>query len=94
MEEVGANCLEREGEIELAGKRIAVTHGDRKSLIDKLLRAEPHYLLSGHTHIPTDVWKGPVRCINPGALHRAEVWTVAILDLVKDDLHHIAISGP
>jgi len=32
-----------------------------------------------------------VRVINPGALHRAKVPTVAVLDTVSDVLEHIVV---
>lgn len=39
------------------------------------------YVLHGHTHIASDVWAGPVRVVNPGALHRSMLPTVATIDL-------------
>lgn len=44
------------------------------------------YILCGHTHIAADYQRGATRIINPGALHRASVHTVATLDLKTDDL--------
>ena len=40
----------------------------------------------GHTHEKRDEVVHNTRCINPGALHRAPVYTVAVLDTEDDTL--------
>lgn len=82
----GGTMLGWAGEIELAGRRIGVTHGHLSSEFRSLLKAEPDYLLFGHTHQWLDERDGPIRQINPGALHRAREWTVAMLDLDRDEV--------
>jgi putative phosphoesterase len=84
-------CLERMGEIEIRGRRIAVTHGDSDARLRRLAGAGPDYLLSGHTHRPADLRRGRTRWINPGALHRAAAWTVATLDLERDTLRILTL---
>jgi putative phosphoesterase len=79
------------GEITLAGRRIAVTHGDSPSIFRRLLQAAPDYLLFGHTHVPMDSGDAGTRQINPGALHRASTWTVALLDLETGALEFVPI---
>jgi putative phosphoesterase len=91
MADAGAVCLEWGGEVTLAGKRVAVTHGHMRTDVQRLLAARPDYLLSGHSHIPDDRRKGPTRRINPGALHRAGEFTVALLDLTTDDLRFLTV---
>lgn len=88
---IGGTCLDFGGEITLHKKRIAVTHGDIGKQVRRLAATEPHYLLFGHSHVPTDDREGPTRWINPGALHRAESWTVALLDLERDDLTFLKV---
>ncbi len=90
---VGGTALERGGLIELAGRRLAVTHGDSDRELHRLEAQEPHYLLTGHTHRVTDQRRGSMRCINPGALHRAPQWTVALLDLESDELSVLTIPN-
>jgi putative phosphoesterase len=90
---VGGVCLGRSGEIELAGKRVAVTHGDSLREVRKLVASKPDYLLYGHSHVPADERDGPTRWINPGALHRAAAWTVALLDLDTDALELLTIGS-
>ncbi len=89
---VGGDCLERGGELELAGRRIAVAHGDDPRAMRRLAVATPDYFLFGHSHVPTDHRDGPTRWINPGALHRAAEWTVALLDLESDELRFFTVA--
>ena len=86
-----AICLEWGDTVELSGKRIAITHGHLNSEMDRLLDANPDYLLTGHTHIASDVKSGATRHINPGALHRARRYSVATLNLATDELKFIEI---
>jgi putative phosphoesterase len=86
-----AVSLEWGGEIALAGKRIAVTHGHMHKDVRRLLAARPDYLLSGHSHLLADEMHDGVRRINPGALYRADRFTVALLDLATDDLKFLDV---
>jgi uncharacterized protein len=91
---IGVQCMDTFGVLELGGKRLAVTHGDEDHLIrrataDKTL----DYLFTGHTHVRKDQRAGPLRWINPGALHRAPVKTVCTLDLESDLLSPIDVPG-
>lgn len=89
----GGICLDRAGEITLAGKKIAVTHGDSNKEFHRLAAFEPDYLLFGHSHFPTDNREGSTRFINPGALHRASDYTVALLDLEADVLRMLSVRN-
>jgi putative phosphoesterase len=80
-------CYGSYGNLELAGKSIALIHGDDYRLKQRLLDEQKHdYLLQGHTHIRADQRIGRTRLINPGALHRAKEKTVATLDTQSDRL--------
>ena len=87
----GGNDLGWAGEVTMAGKRIAVTHGHLAGEFRRLLRSLPDYLLFGHSHQPLDERDGPIRRINPGALHRAREWTVALLDLDADSVRFLRV---
>jgi uncharacterized protein len=89
--EVEGVCLEWGGELTLADKRIAVVHGHLHTEVRKLLAGQPDYLLSGHSHRASDTCVGLTRWINPGALHRATEFTVALLDLERDALRFLAV---
>jgi putative phosphoesterase len=89
--EADGTCLEWGGEVTLADKRVAVTHGHMSSVVRRLFAAQPDYLLSGHSHTASARSAGPTRRINPGALHRVSVFTVAVLDLETDELQFLEV---
>jgi putative phosphoesterase len=91
IKKVSGTCLAWGGEIVLAGKRVGVVHGHLHTDVRRLLASSPDYLLSGHSHRASDVRVGPTRRINPGALHRATEFTVAVLDLERDALRFLAV---
>lgn len=88
---VNATCLEFAGEVELGGKRIAVTHGHLSRDVRRLLAAKPDYLLSGHSHEAHHRMEDGVQRINPGAIYRAERYSVALLDLATDHLRYLDV---
>lgn len=87
----GAVCLEWAGEVTVGGKRIAMTHGHLHKDLKRLLAAEPDYLFSGHSHQTDDCRHGVTRRINPGALHRARTYSVALLNLEDDELRFLNV---
>jgi putative phosphoesterase len=94
MAEAGGVCLGWGGEITFSagpGKRVAVTHGHMGTDVRRLLAARPDYLLSGHSHFASDHRDGATRRINPGALYRADEFTVALLDLETDALRFLTV---
>ena len=58
------------------------------------LAAEVRYLCHGHTHTALDARRGKTRVINPGALHRAAEYTVALLDTDTDTLTFYPVPRP
>jgi putative phosphoesterase len=93
---IGVHCLGAYGVLERAGKRLAVTHGDDFRLISRLQRPPTtvDYLFTGHTHVRHDQRINGVRCINPGALYRAAIKSVALLDLSTDTLTFLNVPEP
>ncbi|MBI1347714.1 YfcE family phosphodiesterase [bacterium] len=89
--EYRATCLELGCVIELAGRRIGVAHG-HSSDITRVRNAQPDFLLSGHTHVASDVIQNNIRRINPGALQRASEYTVAVLDLATEILTSLTVA--
>lgn len=90
--------------VRLAGRCLAVFHGHEPEfgrLIDALragradqvaaLVGDAQFVLYGHTHVAADEQLGGVRLINPGALHRARQYTVALLDLESDKLMSVPL---
>jgi hypothetical protein len=91
---LGIACYPSLAELELGGKRFAVTHGDDARLARRVLDEQRHdYLLHGHTHVRADHRVGRVRVINPGALHRAKEKTVALLDTTTDKLTFLTVNA-
>jgi len=87
------DCFGGFGELELAGKKFALIHGDDAELKRRLLSEQRHdYLLQGHTHVKQDIRVGRMRIINPGALHRANPKTVALLDTAADSVEFLEIG--
>jgi putative phosphoesterase len=91
--QLGVAVYDGVAEIELAGKRFAVTHGDDARLVRAVLDRQSHdYLLLGHTHVASDSRVGRTRVINPGALYRAARRTVALLDVIADGLEFVEVG--
>lgn len=68
--------------LELEGKHIAVHHGHDPRQMEELTGdAGPDLLFTGHTHLARDEQEGRTRVINPGAVYRASVPSVAVVEL-------------
>ncbi|WP_425617012.1 metallophosphoesterase [Anatilimnocola sp. NA78] len=89
--EAGGISLGWGGEVELGGKRIAAAHGHTHMDVRRLLANKPDCLLTGHLHFPVDRDQDGVRRICPGALHRADEYTVATLDLSTGELRFVKV---
>ena len=90
---IGVTCHGDFASLELAGKKIAITHGDDAARLRNILGAQEHdYLLVGHTHVAGEKRFDRIRVINPGALQRAAVKTVALLNLATDELRWLELS--
>ena len=86
-------CYGNYADLTLDAKRIAVMHGDDPKLKHRLLVAQEHdYLCQGHTHLRADERVGKTRLINPGALHRVSVKTVATLNTASDALAYHVVT--
>jgi putative phosphoesterase len=78
--------------VTLADKRIAVTHGHLYRLTDTLLQQAPDFLLTGHTHVAHHQMHQGIICINPGALHRASEYSVALVNLATAELQFVPVN--
>lgn len=94
VKSLGLTWPEAPVHVELAGKHIAVCHGHEREF--SRLREDPgadlDYLLYGHSHRYADQRRQGCRIINPGALYRATIHTVALLDLKTDRLAFFQID--
>ncbi len=74
---------------DIAGKKIAVTHGHLPGILeDLILCGEYAYVFHGHSHRRRDELIRATRVINPGALggKKVETRSCAILELENDEL--------
>ena len=84
---LGLDVQHPAGTVEVEGKRIAFLHGhEEKKYLKFLEDPSIDVIVHGHTHEKRDEVVKNTRCINPGALHRAQVYTVAVLDTLSDSL--------
>lgn len=72
----------RFGEIELAGMRIALLHGDDEGRLEETIESgEWHLVCHGHTHVARQDKFGQTLVLNPGAIHHTRIHSVATVDL-------------
>jgi putative phosphoesterase len=91
-EDIGVEVLGRFGELELAGKQIAMVHSDDANAFEQAAAADQYdYLLSGHTHVRHDRREKRTRLINPGSAGRGMHPSCAMLDLVEDELEFFTV---
>ncbi len=90
--EFGFEEIADEKEFEHKGKRFYIYHGTNKEKLDNAIKSNKYdYVLTGHTHVKRDERIGSARVINPGALFRIYPYTVALLDVEKDELEFVKI---
>jgi hypothetical protein len=92
-QEIGAVLHGRVAELELAGRRLAMIHGDDSRRLKELIGSGRHeFVYCGHTHEASQQRIGSTLVVNPGALHRAHPKTLLVLDLVtgKSQLLEVA----
>jgi len=91
---VGATLYEPFGQLELEGVKIAWLHGDDKKLMHQVEESsEFDYLFYGHTHVADERRSGKTRVINPGALHRARVKTLVILEVETGKMETVVVES-
>lgn len=86
---LGIQVLHPLGRVEVDGKSIAFTHGHLGRCLAPIEGLD--YFIHGHSHRTRDEWRGATRYVNPGALHRAHPYSVALLDPGRDGLEFIVV---
>jgi putative phosphoesterase len=70
------------GSVELAGTKVALTHGHVPQLLRDAISSKKHRLVCyGHTHLREHHYEGETLVLNPGALFRANPHSIALVDL-------------
>ncbi len=91
-EDIGVEVLGRFGELELAGKKIAIVHSDDEETFSQAATANEYdYLFSGHSHVRHDKRERRTRLVNPGSAGRGMHPSCAVLDLVEDELEFFTV---
>lgn len=82
IQHAGLFCHERFGQLELAGRKVALLHSDDHKLFRKTIEHGKFDLVCyGHTHVARQESVGGTLVLNPGALYRAHRHTIATVDL-------------
>lgn len=91
-ENIGVEVLGRFGEVELAGRKIALLHSDDEDTFEAVASADQYdYLCSGHSHVRHDKKNKRTRLINPGSAGRGMHPSCAVLNLADDELEFVTI---
>ena len=70
------------GELQISGRRIALLHGDDSGKFREATENGQWDLVCyGHSHVASIDRRGRTLIVNPGALHRATPYSLAIVDL-------------
>ena len=93
IEAAGHVCHGRYGEVQWAGQRIAFLHGDDfRRHLSAIASEEFDLVCSGHTHARSLQTIGTTRVLNPGAIDRVNVASVAIVDLDGLHIRHLDVA--
>ena len=91
--ELGFEEIKDELEFDYKNKKFYVYHGTSIKKLDAAIQSNKYdYVLTGHTHIKRDEKTGRTRVINPGALFRVHIYTIALLDAEKDKLEFVEVK--
>lgn len=91
--DLGVHVHGEAGRIQVDGRTVAFTHGHEPAPMRAAVTEGAHYLVHGHTHELRDERRAGTRIVNPGALHRAPRYTVALLTPSTDELEVIEIPA-
>ena len=94
IRQAGQTCHERFGSLELAGIEIAFLHGDDSRLLRNTI-ADGRYKLvcHGHTHVVRQEWHADTLVLNPGAVHRANPHSIAVVELPERKVHVLKLEA-
>jgi len=94
MREVGSVCHGEFGRLEIAGKRIAWLHGHVHGQRHRLeVSQEWDFVFYGHSHKAEAHRSGKTLILNPGALHRAKMKTVAVVNVASGEWEQVVVDG-
>jgi uncharacterized protein len=92
IELAGQTCHGRFGKLELAGRRIALLHGDDGPRFRETVVSGRYDLVCyGHTHFAEKHLEAATLVLNPGALYRAQPHSLAIVRLPELAVTHVPL---
>ena len=68
------------GSIQTSAGELVFMHGDDSRALQRAVERGARFVCHGHTHQRTNLLVGPTRIINPGALYRANDFSIAVLE--------------
>ena len=74
------------------GALLVAHHGHVRRVESAAHERGATHILHGHTHLVRDEQVNGVRMLNPGALHRAQRFTAAVLDLANGEFEVFEVS--
>jgi len=90
---IGIEVQDPAGTMTVDGMTIAYLHGHDFSQYQKFIEDDQIDIIAhGHSHEIRDEVVENTRCINPGALHRAPRYTVAVLNTKTDTLDFLEVD--
>ena len=88
----GQTCHQLFGSLEFESLQIAFMHGDDSRRCASSAASNRWRLLCyGHTHVARQEWQGKTLVLNPGAVHRANPHSIAMVELPSRTVHVAAI---
>lgn len=82
----GQTCHGAFGDLEIAGKRVALLHSDDRRRFQETIRSGEYDLVCyGHTHVAACERIGDTIILNPGALYRANPHSIAVVEFPTVD---------
>jgi len=92
MQGLGHMLHGRFADLTLAGRRIALLHGDdAQRLLESIEGGQFDLVCSGHTHVAACQRRGKTVVLNPGALYRANPHSIAVVNLADMSVLPIAL---
>lgn len=89
IQDAQQHCHQRFGELALADRKIAFLHSDDQRRFQEAVQSHDYDLVCyGHTHVAESHQDGATLVLNPGAIHRANPHTIAVVDLDTMSVEH------
>ena len=93
IKDASGTCHDRFGELTLSERKIAFLHSDDAVKFRETIDSGSYDLVCyGHTHKAESHQAGPTLVLNPGAIHRANPHTIAIVDLDDLSVEHLPLA--